>query len=174
VRNSANTGWTQYSGSFTATNTSITLRIFTEAAFSGIIYYDNISLRAQGGGSSYDFWASANGVTGTITDDDDGDGRDNLYEYALNGNPTNGLDAGTAPALVKAGDSFEYTHLQRNDDPNLYYTVQTCTNLVLGSWTDSGSAPLGTNITGGVYDEVTNSIPTTTPQSYIRLKITNP
>ena len=40
-----NGGWTQYSGSFTATNTSVTLRFFTDGStFSGTAYCDHIIL----------------------------------------------------------------------------------------------------------------------------------
>ena len=42
--NTANAGWTQYSGSFTATTSSVTLRMFTESAFAGTVYFDNIVL----------------------------------------------------------------------------------------------------------------------------------
>lgn len=39
---SANSGWTKYSGRFVATNTAVTLRIFTDSTFNGTIYFDNV------------------------------------------------------------------------------------------------------------------------------------
>ena len=59
------------------------------------------------------------------------------------------------------------------DDTNLAYTVEICTDLVIGSWDDAGVTS-GTNLQGGgtFYDIVTNNITTIIPQSYIRLKIT--
>jgi hypothetical protein len=44
VISSANSGWTKYSGKFTATNTSVTLRMFTESGFSGTVCFDNVVL----------------------------------------------------------------------------------------------------------------------------------
>lgn len=44
VISAANAGWTKYSGRFTATNTSVTLRLFTDSAFKGTIYFDNVIL----------------------------------------------------------------------------------------------------------------------------------
>jgi hypothetical protein len=105
--------------------------------------------------------------------DDDADGRENLLEYALDGDPSDDQDLGVDPTFVKAGSAFEYTYLKRNNDPNLIYTVEMTTDLITGFWTNTGYMVLGTNVTGGVYDEVTSSIPTDSPQSYIRLKIEN-
>ena len=44
----------------------------------------------------YDLWANGYGI-GAGTNDFDSDGLNNLYEYGLDGNPTNGLDRGTLP-----------------------------------------------------------------------------
>jgi regulation of enolase protein 1 (concanavalin A-like superfamily) len=46
VIGAANSGWTKYSGSFTAKSTSVKLRIFTETGFNGTVYFDNIELIA--------------------------------------------------------------------------------------------------------------------------------
>jgi hypothetical protein len=40
-------GWQKYTGSFTATNTSITLRCFSDAAFAGTAYFDQIDVRIK-------------------------------------------------------------------------------------------------------------------------------
>lgn len=66
-----------------------------------------------------------------------------------------------------------YIHLQRNDDTNLVYSLETRTNLVSGIWTNLGYTVIGTNLMGGrlFCDEITNIIPTTALQSFIRLKV---
>jgi autotransporter-associated beta strand protein len=49
------------------------------------------------GGSTYDAWATGMGLTGANnakTDDPDGDGKNNLYEYAFNGDPLSGANDG--------------------------------------------------------------------------------
>jgi hypothetical protein len=120
----------------------------------------------------YEAWAAGWGVPiGPPTHDYDGDFLSNLGEYALNGNPTNALDRGTAPRGYRVGGDLFYTHLQRNDDPNLMYLVETCSNLVSGLWTNAGYSVIGTNVTGGVYDEVIYSIPGDADETYVRLKI---
>jgi hypothetical protein len=113
---------------------------------------------------------------GEGTNDYDSDLRNNFYEYALNGDPTNQLNGGVDPTLESLNDSLVYIHLQRNDDPNLIYQVETSTNLVTGVWTNTGYAVLGTNSMGGgtFYDEVTNGIPVDVDEKFIRLKIMNP
>jgi hypothetical protein len=119
-------------------------------------------------------WASGQGIGGG-NEDDDLDLRDNLYEYALNGDPTDDQNLGEEPVMVDLGGSFEYTHLMRHDDTNLVYSVETTTDLVNLSWADSGyTVAVGTNVTGDAYDVVTNSIPMTDEKVFVRLKVTNP
>ncbi len=126
--------------------------------------------------ASYETWAGGWGVDiGSETNDYDNDSAGNLAEYALNGDPTNSLDAGVYPVFVQAAGAFDYIHLQRNDDTNLAYLVETCTNLISGVWTNAGYAVLGTNSMGGgaYYNEVTNGIPADADESFVRLKIMN-
>jgi len=121
--------------------------------------------------TGYDAWAAANGV-GTGDVDDDGDGMDNLLEYALDGNPTNMVDD-VDPVFTKVGGDFEYAYKQRNDDPNLTYTVEVCPDLSAGNWADSGTTAVPTG-SAGAYDSVKHTIPAGSNQSYIRLKVENP
>jgi hypothetical protein len=130
------------------------------------------TVRATAPLCGYDAWALGWGVDiGSRTNDYDHDLRSNSYEYALNGDPTNPSDLGVDPVLQRANGAVWYIHLQRNDDTNLIYSVETCTNLASTVWINSGSSVLGTNVAGGAFDEVTNSIITTAPQRFIRLKI---
>ena len=122
----------------------------------------------------YDYWASKWEVDiGSETDNYDGDADDNYTEYVLNGDPTNELVLAVQPTFTDVGGSFEYTHLIRNDDPNLVYSVETKTDLSL-PWTGTGYTVLGTNVTGTAYDEVVNSIPQTADETFVQLKIETP
>jgi hypothetical protein len=123
----------------------------------------------------YDAWASDWEVDlGGSGGDYDNDRCSNFHEYVLNGDPTDALDTGVDPLLLKTGGQLVYIHLQRNDDPNLVYEVETCTNLVSGGWAPAGSPVIGTGIAGGgvSYDVVTNSIPVTGDEQFIRLQVT--
>ncbi|MCU0857451.1 MAG: NBR1-Ig-like domain-containing protein [Pontiellaceae bacterium] len=111
--------------------------------------------------SGYAAWAATNGITGGPTDDDDGDGLNNFSEYAVR----------EKPAFIKSGDTFDYIYLQRNDDPNLIYSVETTTNLLSEVWINTGGTAQ-TNVIGGSYDEITRTIPLDHPMAYLRLKIT--
>jgi hypothetical protein len=133
------------------------------------------TVRATPPTNGYNAWAAGWGVPiGSTTNDYDVDFLTNLGEYALNGNPTNRLDTGSQPTLSRVGEELFYVYSRRNDDTNLAYLVQTCTNLGSGVWTSSGYSVTGTNVTGGVYDQVTNRISTAAPQTFIRLKMTYP
>jgi len=120
--------------------------------------------------AGYDSWASDHGV-GAAANDDDADGMNNLYEYALDGNPTNALDQGTLPVFSRLGNGFIYLHPKRSDDTNITYTVETTTNLMSGSWTTEGYTVIGTNVTDGTLHFVTNEINNVGAEKFIRLKI---
>ena len=94
----------------------------------------------------------------------------NLLEYALDGDPTTYGDS--EPTMTKEGSEFKYIHNQRSDDPALTYTVETSADLTANDWASAGVAAV-TNVTGTDFDVVTNTVPTTASQSYIRLKVEN-
>jgi len=118
----------------------------------------------------YDAWADQHQV-GDGAADADGDGRKNIYEYALGGDPTNVVES-IDPTLTKVGNELKYSHKLRKDDPNLIYTVETCADLTVANWTDAGTTP-AVDGTGAEYDDVSHTIPTGSAQTYIRLKIEN-
>jgi hypothetical protein len=113
--------------------------------------------------TGYDIWAATHAIIGGPLDDPDGNGLDNLSEYAV----------GEKSTITQSGNIFCFVHNERTDDPNLSYLVQTCTNLVSSIWTNAGYVVLGTNVTGGTYNEVTNSILMNDAQSYFRVKISD-
>jgi hypothetical protein len=141
----------------------------------GVLNPGRTTVLATAPASGYALWALGWGVPiGTTTNDYDGDWLKNLAEYALNGNPTDPLDTGIQPTLTRSGNELRYTHPRRNDDTNLVYVVETCTNLVSRVWTNAGYTVTGTNVIGGPYDELLYRVPVDAPQTYIRLKILYP
>jgi hypothetical protein len=137
--------------------------------------FDDASLKTvESVDNSYASWSNQWGVAiGTEEEDYDNDGLINLYEYGLGGNPTNGFVNGRIPTFSKDGAVFEYVHARRTDDPTLMYYLETTESLLPASWTNDGYTVVGTNVTGGTFDYVTNSIPTIDDQSFIKLIIEN-
>ena len=109
---------------------------------------------------------------GNSSEDYDDDGLDNITEYGLDGDPTDGTQASaTLPTFTAVGGGFEYIHPERAGDSNLVYTVETTENLVYSPWAATGYTVGGTEVTGGTLDFVTNSVDTVADQKFIRLKI---
>lgn len=123
------------------------------------------------GGSGVPAWPP---VTNAPSGEDDGDGRDNFYEYALNGDPKSSGNVGMDPALIRTSTGFQYVHVQRSDDPGLTYRVESTTNLMTGVWTNIAIVNAVTNHTGGSYDVVTNRVAMNDTNLFLRLRIVSP
>jgi hypothetical protein len=95
----------------------------------------------------------------------------NFGEYALGGDPTNSAVKGTSPVFSKSGSGFIYAHPMRSDDGTITYLVETTTNLISGVWTNEGCIAVGTNVTGGTLDFVTNDVGTVEKDKFFRLKV---
>ena len=126
----------------------------------------------------YEGWASGWGVDiGAETNDYDGDGLSNIYEYGLEGDPTNDADQGTSPEFgtmdVGGTNWFGYIHPQLavGEHSGLSYSLELNSDLVLGVWTNSGYTVLGTNVTGGMLNFVTNITSVVERKKFIRLII---
>ena len=108
--------------------------------------------------------------TAANTADPDGDGLNNLLEYALNGTPTNAASAPfpTASLLPSPSSTLQITFHRARPATELTYTVQASSDLV--TWTDLATNPgtVGQDVT------VTDSPPTGTTRRFMRLKISIP
>jgi autotransporter-associated beta strand protein len=117
--------------------------VFTEA--DGNLAYVNAA-------TDYEEWETANGVTGTETDDDDNDGLSNFEEYAFGLDPTGGssVNSITAP-LDKTSGTFSYTR-RTQSLTGLSYTVWFSTDLA--TWTQDTGATEGTPTVNGEVETV--------------------
>ena len=121
---------------------------------------------------SYEAWTYDWDVDiGSDTNDYDGDRLDNLGEYALGGNPTNAADVGQVPTLGSDGGTMVYVHAQRADDNNLSYYLESTTNLVSTVWTNSGYTVMATNVTGEIFNFVTNALSIEQGRAFFRLRV---
>jgi hypothetical protein len=126
--------------------------------------------------NTYETWANFYDLQGGPSDDDDQDGLSNLYEYGVDGNPSDAQDQGTSPEFsvlnTEGGNVFSYVYPQRGGSSDeLTYYLEMSTDLVSGTWTNAGYTVDGTNVTGGTLDFVTNTTDMVEDQKFIRLII---
>lgn len=151
----------------TVANGYITSGYVTSSAQLSVTHTSGVTLISAIVPSGYEIWAATNGI-GNATADDDKDGRVNLLEYATGGNPKAGGD--TEPAMVKNGNSLQYSFKRRNDDPRLVYILQGSPDLATPAWSDLAPA-LTLNDTQGNYDNITLTIAEDDLNYFIRLKV---
>ena len=118
----------------------------------------------------YGTWAYSYGLTGGAYDDQDGDGVDNLSEFALGRNPTVPGDSTELPMVGVGGQVMQYVYPRRTDG-ELKYWLETSTNLVDGVWTGGGYTELPMVGNAGNFETVTNEVPTAEEQTFIRLRV---
>jgi hypothetical protein len=136
-------------------------------------YIDNYSVTSEMAitpTSLYQEWAAAAGLTSSNNAygaDPDEDGLDNLYEYGVGGEPTNGADQGFVPVtgMAEAGGTnwmtYVYARRAAVPDRGLDYYLETDADLVSApSWTNGNYEVVGTDVTGGDFDYVTNRVST--------------
>jgi hypothetical protein len=126
----------------------------------------------------YIAWATAYGLTNSTLDalnyDGDGDGMDNLLEYALGGNPNVNDAATVMPHWAIHGPWLDYIFNRRMnyDALGLDYEVETSTNLASSrGWTNANYTELVGPASNG-FETVTNRIDTRAATArFIRLKV---
>jgi hypothetical protein len=96
----------------------------------------------------------------------------NYVEYGLGGDPVNPADQGMPSIFQWSEGAFHYIY-PALADPNsgLIYQLQTTTNLVSGFWTNGGYTVTGTNLAGTAMNQVSNQVPASESQKFIRLLI---
>ncbi len=115
-------------------------------------------------------YPAAGGST-NYTDDPDGDGMNNLLEYALGGEPDVSDASSVQPAAAMESGWMVYVYRQRKNHEivGLDYSVLSGTEL------DSALTNATTVIGSGEYDSdfnlVTNGIPADGPQAFMQLKV---
>ena len=103
-------------------------------------------------------WMATYGLTNdTPAEDSDGDGAINLYEYALNGDPTNAAVTGVDPVVVPSDSEISYVYLKRND-PSLTYSLKMRSDLIYADWQTNGWS-VSEGIIDSVWTAVSNSVP---------------
>lgn len=149
----------------------------------GVLYWDNLDNGCQFTGSgiwvenpTFEDWINTFSLSvgnALWSADPDQDGLDNLFEFALGGNPTNSSPA-AIPTFTLFENELEYVYRQRPDPAAflLNYTLEQNTNLLMQTWTTNGVKIIGTTPELEGFISVTNRISTDQkPQLFIRLRI---
>lgn len=125
-------------------------------------------------GDDFATWIAASGLPGgqqSPDADPDGDGKNNLLEYAL----------GSSPSSADSQSPFQLTYDQgfavmqyaiRNDRPGLVLRIERSDNLAAGSWTPVSSAALG--VSGFFQSRVAEAEITGHPRSFFRMVVSTP
>ena len=136
-----------------------------------ILTIEVVSLSDQQSG--YTQWANDYGVVGGQQDDDDNDGSSNLYEYAFAGLPLDSSNKGIAPSVQFKGGVYQCVHLQRKDDINMVYSLESTASLS-EPWTAVSGVSKTIEPFSLSYDKVIYEVPKTSPKLFFRFQISYP
>jgi lysophospholipase L1-like esterase len=112
--------------------------------------------------TSFSDWAAPYALNAAVTNyyaDADLDGLNNLAEFALGGNPTNGLRTGRFPEIQSNG-GVEYVYQRRKNASalGLVYTPQAVSNLTDTGWSTNGITETGSTSVDSDFESVSNRI----------------
>jgi len=165
-------------GSELAAGQSVTFRLtYAPPSSWGQGFLDNMAVvgMVQSGTSPFEAWMFGYELDpSSALIDSDGDGQNNLTEFALGGNPTNGTDMGRAISMLNLdGSGADYIYPRYKDyvARNLNYQVEAASNLLSGVWSTNGVTITGVTSLDADFEAVTNRILSVDDQLFMRLKI---
>ncbi len=166
--------WNHYSITQTVTAAQSTAGIQIHMVGAGV-WIDNVSVKLL---KNYEGWIFGYGLTGADADPDydfEPDGVANFLEYAFGGDPTNPDATAIQPTYEFTAGTAEYVYRRRLDAAarGLAYDLFLNTNgLVAGSWDYLGSTFESNGVVGANFESVTNTIPVTGSEGFIKQEIT--
>lgn len=122
------------------------------------------------------YFGSPDDVRANSDLDPDGDGQNNLVEYALGGNPTDAGDVSHFHPIITLSDDSEvnFSFRRRSDyeEQGLEYLLERSDNLQADSWTTMEMLERRVEPLGYVFDKVIHSIQTgSNKRTFVRLRI---
>lgn len=142
------------------------------AASAADLVLDNVSIEEMI--SPYEQWAMSYNLSeldAEATADPDGDSLNNLYEWALGGDPTDGADLGLSRMVIADGDWFVYAYPSNSLATDLLYYLETSADLLNAEgWTNGNYEVVGAGPVVDGFAYITNRVSTTIEnQQFIRL-----
>ncbi len=132
----------------------------------------NIRLSIDDGPTLHEFPLSQVDPT-TPEGDPDGDGRSNLYEYGMGGDPYDQANVGASVVLEATATSGEFFYPRRRDaiTRKINYQVVGTSDLAAPDWSIDGITETGTTVIDDDFEEVVNSVPTGGSAGFFRVEI---
>ena len=130
--------------------------LYSSEAGTNNLYTRFVSVDVSSIQTPYEAWATANGVTGSATDDDDLDGVSNYMEFALGGDPADAADVGvlsTVTTMQKDGEAFDrimLIHPRAKGTHGLNYSTEHATDMVFGTWSADDVVEEGVDTSGAM------------------------
>ncbi len=137
-----------------------------------VIYLDNVRLLNLTTGSYVGWMGSypAAGVSTNYMDDPDGDGMNNLLEFALGGVPVTADASSVQPSSVVEDGWMVYVYKQRKNYETVGLDYEVLSGTELTSIVDATTL-IGSGEYDSDYNLVTNGIPMDAPQAFMQLKV---
>lgn len=111
-------------------------------------------------GLTYADWATNNGITNALLDDD-GDGISNLEEYALGTDPS-ALNSGSILKVTRGNNTLRASYAINSDRPDVEYLLESSPDLI--NWTEVNSPPISK--TGKMQNHIVTQAQTSTHLFY--------
>jgi hypothetical protein len=159
--------WREYKGVWNSgSDTSVTIRIFTNVEFVGATYVDNIKF-SQVSDDPYVEWKNDHGIVNDAGDEDK-DGYENLMEYALGRDPRSAI-SDKVPAISKSVNGFEFKF--RRNQVAITYSIEKSSDLI--NWQNFVNV---SDVHGAVGSDATVWVPLSEMSNgklFLRLKVEN-
>lgn len=143
-------------------------------------YYNNLSVAWIPAFDFYGAWTNQYELNGSDADmgaDPDYDSMDNLFEFALGGNPTTNDATLVKPGFYHVGVSdtnlLSYVYNRYTDAAvhQLIYRLETTWNMMSSAWSTNGYVELPPTDVGKGFETVTNLVVATNSTMFLRLRV---
>ncbi|MGB0371405.1 MAG: hypothetical protein ACPGN3_08640 [Opitutales bacterium] len=128
--------------------------------------------------TEWDVFVVENGLSGSKTDDWDGDGLDDFLEFAIGENPRSKTQGGSIPELVLDGMTLKVRNAQRGSTSVIggaEYQLEWTEDLKAGLWSSSWDSVIEEDPDASLYHQFERTLDISDKEAlYIRMKLSEP